>query len=91
MRAAGLRSGLRSSCPRDSRDIWPTPKRFNAVSSDKEGSEEAIEQERDVEASPDVVPADEEDEELEEEAEVEEEDRETDDIKEREDEKPTNG
>ncbi len=55
------------------------------MSSDKEGSDEAVEQERELEASPDVVPADEEDEELEEEEEVEEEDRETDDIKERED------
>jgi hypothetical protein len=61
------------------------------MSSDEEGSDEAIEQEHDLEASPDVVPADEEDEELEEEAEVEEEDRETDKIKEREDEEASSG
>ncbi len=56
------------------------------MSSDKESSDEAIEQERDLAASPDIVPADEEDEEPEEEEEVEEEDRETDEIEEREDE-----
>jgi len=55
------------------------------LSGDKEGSEEAIEQEHDLDASPDVVPVDREDEELEEEAEAEEEDRESDDIEERED------
>ncbi|MDE1853745.1 MAG: hypothetical protein KGI38_08365 [Thaumarchaeota archaeon] len=54
------------------------------MSTDSEGSDEAIEQERDVEARPDVAPADEEDDELEDEAEVEEEDRESDDIEERE-------
>lgn len=46
--------------------------------------DEGVEQERDLEASPDVAPADEEDEELEEEQETEEEDRESDDIEERE-------
>jgi hypothetical protein len=61
------------------------------LSSDKEGSDEAIEQERELEASPDIVPADEEDEKLEEEAEVEEEDRESDEIEEREDEQASKG
>ncbi len=62
-----------------------------AMSNDKEESDEAIEQERDLTASPDIAPADEEDEELEEEAEVEEEDRETDEIEEREDERASKG
>jgi hypothetical protein len=55
------------------------------LSGDKEGSEEAIEQEHELDASSDVVPVDKEDEELEEESEDEEEDRKSDDIEERED------
>jgi len=47
--------------------------------------DEAVEQERDVTARPDVEPVEDEDEELEAESEDEEEDRETDEIKERED------
>ncbi len=62
-----------------------------AMGSDKEESDEAIEQERDLAASHDIVPADEEDEELEDEAEVEEEDRETDEIEEREDDRASKG
>ena len=50
----------------------------------EESEDEAVQQERDIMASPDVEPVEEEDEELEAESEDEEEDRESDVIEERE-------
>ena len=59
--------------------------RRSGSTTSKDDDDEAVQQERDVMARPDVVPVEDEDDELEDEEEVEEEDRESDEVEERED------